>query len=162
MGKKALQIKAKLENVEEVKTSGPEFRWYLKFFCGNCGEVSDKWNYVSLSEPIPAQRGNAVNHFVMKCKLCSRVNSMSILEDSIKPYTGVNDQEQFQTIAIFDCRGIEPVDFSARQGWIAKAVNEGKEFTDVDLTEGEWVDYCDKIKEPVGIYEIEYKFVSVK
>ena len=156
----ALQMKATLENIGELKPSGAEFRWYLKFTCCNCGEASEKWNYVSLNESTPAQRGNAVNHFISKCKLCSRENSMSILEDSIKSFIA-NDQDKFQTIVIFDCRGIEPSDFSAREGWIAKTIN-GKEFTDVDLTEGEWVDYCDKIKEPVGIYEIEHKFERMK
>lgn len=160
MVKIALQMKATLENIGELKPSGAEFRWYLKFTCCNCGEASEKWNYVSLNESTPAQRGNAVNHFISKCKLCSRENSMSILEDSIKSFIA-NDQDKFQTIVIFDCRGIEPSDFSAREGWIAKTIN-GKEFTDADLTEGEWVDYCDKIKEPVGIYEIEHKFERMK
>lgn len=160
MVKIALQMKATLENIGELKPSGAEFRWYLKFTCCNCGEASEKWNYVSLNESTPAQRGNAVNHFISKCKLCSRENSMSILEDSIKSFIA-NDQDKFQTIVIFDCRGIEPSDFSAREGWIAKTIN-GKEFTDVDLSEGEWVDYCDKIKEPVGIYEIEHKFERIK
>ncbi|XP_076753155.1 CXXC motif containing zinc binding protein [Xylocopa sonorina] len=161
MVKIALQIKATMENVEELKSSGSEFRWYLKFTCNNCGEVSEKWNYVSLSISTPAQRGNAVNHFVSKCKLCSRENSMTILEDSIKSFVA-NDQNNFQTIVIFDCRGLEPCDFSAREGWIAKVVNDGKEFTDVDLSEGEWADYCVKIKEPVGIYGIEHRFERVK
>ncbi|XP_003692796.1 CXXC motif containing zinc binding protein [Apis florea] len=160
MVKIALQMKATLENIGELKPSGGEFRWYLKFTCCNCGEVSEKWNYVSLNESTPAQRGNAVNHFISKCKLCSRENSMNILEDSIKSFIA-NDQDKFQTIVIFDCRGIEPSDFSAREGWIAKTIN-GREFTDVDLSEGEWVDYCDKIKEPVGIYEIEHKFERMK
>ncbi|XP_043592132.1 CXXC motif containing zinc binding protein [Bombus pyrosoma] len=161
MVKIAFQIKATLENIEELQPSGTEFRWYLKFTCCNCGEVSEKWNYVSLSESIPSQRGNSVNHFASKCKLCSRENSMTILENSIKSFLA-NDQEKFQTIAIFDCRGLEPSDFSAREGWTAKAVNDGKVFTDVDLSEGEWADYCDKIKEPVGIYEIEHRFEKMK
>ncbi|XP_076247435.1 CXXC motif containing zinc binding protein [Calliopsis andreniformis] len=161
MVKIALQIKATLENIEEIKPSGPEFRWYLKFTCCNCGEVSEKWNYVSLSEFIPAQRGNAVTHFTSKCKLCSRDNSMTILEDSIKPFVAT-DHDKFQTIVVFDCRGLEPSDFSAREGWTAKAVDDGKEFTEVDLSEGEWADYCDKIKKPVGIYDIEHKFERIK
>ncbi|XP_012149328.1 CXXC motif containing zinc binding protein [Megachile rotundata] len=161
MVKIALQIKVTLENIQELRPSGPEFRWYFKFCCSNCGEVSEKWNYVSLNESIPAQRGNAVNHIVIKCKLCSRENSLTILEDSIKPYIA-DDQDKFQTIATFDCRGLEPTDFSAREGWIAKAIDDGKEFTDVDLSDGEWADYCDKIKEPVGIYQIEHKFARIK
>lgn len=86
---------------------------------------------------------------------------MTILEDSVKPLVAT-DQGKFQTIVIYDCRGLEPTDFSPREGWRAKAINDGKEFTDVDLTEGDWADYCDKIKEPVGIYEVEHRFERVK
>ncbi|XP_012259684.2 CXXC motif containing zinc binding protein [Athalia rosae] len=161
MVKVALQIKATLENVEELKPSGPDFRWYLKFTCGNCGEVSEKWNYVSESESTPSKRGNAVNHFVSKCKLCLRENTMTIIEDSSRSYT-TDDQGKFKTLAIFDCRGIEPSDFSAREGWVAKAIDGGKEFKDVDLSEGEWADYCEKIANPVGIYEIEHRFEKIK
>lgn len=161
MVKIALQVNATLENIEKLRPSGAEFRWYLKFTCSNCGEVSDKWNYVSLSESAPAQRGSAITHFLSKCKLCSRENSMTILEDSMKSFVAT-DQGTFQTIVVFDCRGFEPTDFSARDGWIANAVDDGKEFTEVDLTEGEWADYCDKIKQPVGIYDIEHRFERVK
>lgn len=160
MVKIGLQITAALEHVEELKPSGPEFRWYLTFTCNNCGEKTKKWNYVSLNESTPAQRGNAVNHFVNKCKLCARENSMTILEDSIKPY--VADGSEFQTIAIFDCRGLEPNDFWAKEGWIVKATDNGTEFTDVDLSEGMWADYCEKIKEPVEITDIKHRFERVK
>jgi hypothetical protein len=36
-----------------------------------------------------------------------------ILEDSIQPYTTA-DHENFKTIVIFDCRGVELVDFDFR------------------------------------------------
>ncbi|XP_012278860.1 UPF0587 protein C1orf123 homolog [Orussus abietinus] len=161
MVKIVVQIKATLENIEELRPSGPDFQWYFKFSCSNCGEVSEKWNYVSLTVSVPAQRGTAVNHFVSKCKLCARENSMSIIEDSIKSYLN-DDQEKFKTIVTLDCRGIEPCDFSAREGWVAKAIDNGTEFTEVDLSENQWADYCDKIKQPVGIYQIEHKFQRVK
>ncbi|XP_066591948.1 CXXC motif containing zinc binding protein [Prorops nasuta] len=161
MVKVALQIKVSLENIEELKTSGPEFKWYFKFCCSNCGEISKKWNYVLLNEFTNAQRGNAVNHFVSKCKLCSRENTMTILEDSIQNYTS-EDDGKFKTVATFDCRGIEPCDFSAREGWIAQTIDGGTEFTDVDLSEGTWADYCDKIKQAVTISDIEYKFSRIK
>lgn len=86
---------------------------------------------------------------------------MAIIEDSVGSFT-MDDQGQFKTIVVFDCRGIEPSDFSAREGWVAKAMDGGKEFTDVDLSEGEWEDYCDKIMEPVGIYEIQHRFERIK
>jgi hypothetical protein len=36
-----------------------------------------------------------------------------ILEDSIQVYTK-NDHESFKTIALFDCRGLELIDFDFR------------------------------------------------
>lgn len=161
MVKIALQIKAILENIEELKPAGREFSWCLKFTCSNCGEVSQKWNDVSLSEEFPEQHGKAVSHFVNKCKMCSRSNSATILEDSIKSY-GPDDNGEFKTIVAFDCRGMEPSSFWARNGWIAKTVDGGVTFNDVDLTDGDWADYCEKIKQPVSISEIEHKFVRVK
>lgn len=161
MVKIALKLKVTFENIEELKTSGESFRWYFKFKCCNCGEESEKWNYVSLNESIPATKGNTVNHFVSKCKLCSRENSMTIIEDSIKPFT-TDDQGKYKIVVVLDCRGLEPSDFSAREGWIAKAIDNGSEFTNVDLSEGEWAEYCDKINQPVGIYEIDHKFERIK
>lgn len=161
MVKIALEIKATLDSIEELKPDGPEFRWCLKFSCSNCHEKSEKWNYMSLSEEIPAQHSRDIYHFSVKCKLCSRVNTASIIADSIKSYTA-DDQGKLKTVVIFDCRGLEPCDFSARDGWIAKAVDNGKEFKDVDLSEGEWADYCDKTNQPVGVYEIEHNFQRIK
>lgn len=161
MVKIGLQIKATLENIEELKPNGSDFRWYFKFSCNNCGEVSEKWNYASLDESTPAQRGNAINHFISKCKLCSRENSMTIIEDSIKSYNS-DDQGKFKIIVCLECRGIEPCDYSPREGWIAKACNNGNVFTDIDLSDGEWVEYCDKINSSVGIYEIESRFERIK
>lgn len=62
---------------------------------------------------------------------------------------------------MFDCRGIEPVDFLPNKGWIAKAAESGTVFNDIDLSE-DWVDYDEKLSESVGIYEFESKFISVK
>ncbi|KAJ8687623.1 hypothetical protein QAD02_023419 [Eretmocerus hayati] len=162
MVKIGLRLKANLENVESLApSSSPDFRWYLKFACNNCGEVSTKWNYISLDEEIPAQTGHAVNHFVNKCKLCSRENSLNIIADTIDGLTA-DSTDQFKTVVVFDCRGLEPRDFSAREGWVVKAANGGKTFNDVDLGDGEWADYCDKTNQPVGVFEIEHRFERVK
>jgi hypothetical protein len=49
------------------------------------------------------------------------------------------------TIVKFDCRGLELVGFEAREGWMAKGDESGTVFEDIDLTEGEWVDYDAKV-----------------
>ena len=61
------------------------------------------------SSPLKGGRGSA--SLVAKCKMCSRENSIDIIQDSITPYDA---SESFKTIVVFDCRGIEPVDFSPR------------------------------------------------
>lgn len=68
----------------------------------------------------------------------------------------------FKPLVVFDCRGIEPVEFSPSKGWIAKAAESGTVFTDIDLSSGDWADYDEKLSESVGIYELESKFISVK
>jgi hypothetical protein len=35
-------------------------------------------------------------------------------------------------------------------------------FEDVNLEEREWVDYDDRQNQPVGIYEVEHKFINIK
>lgn len=47
-------------------------------------------------------------------------------------------------------------------GWIAEVEESGKKFNDVDLSEKEWVEYDDKLKQSVGIYEFESQFIKVK
>ncbi|XP_033329280.1 CXXC motif containing zinc binding protein [Megalopta genalis] len=161
MVKIALKIKATTENVEELRPSGPGFRWYLKLVCSNCREESDKWNYLSLSETVAAPKGHGVSHYVSKCKLCSRGNSITILGDLVKPFVA-RDQDSFQSIVVFDCRGLEPCDFWPRDGWTVKSVDDGTEFTDVDLTEGEWGEYCQKIDKSIWIYGIEFRLEKIK
>nr|XP_020843468.1 UPF0587 protein C1orf123 homolog isoform X3 [Phascolarctos cinereus] len=76
MGKIGLQLKATLENVTHLRPVGDDFRWYLKMKCGNCGEVSEKWQYIRLMDSVPLKGGRGSATMVQKCKLCSRDNSI--------------------------------------------------------------------------------------
>lgn len=83
MVKVGLQIRATLENVDELKTCHPNYDFSLKIKCSNCGEVSDKWHDLSESEHMNEDSRNQKGfNFYMKCKLCSRENSMDIVEGS--------------------------------------------------------------------------------
>lgn len=71
-----------------------------------------------------------------------------------------DDEGKFKTVIAFDCRGLELTAFDARDGW---AVRSGsKLFTDVDLSEKEWVEYNDIDNIPVEINGIESNFISLK
>nr|CAG4650610.1 EOG090X0HQJ [Sida crystallina] len=161
MVKIGLKIKANLENVTNFHAPGEDFRWYLKVKCGSCNEESDKWIYITRDESVEVKGGRGTANLVLKCKLCSRENNMDIIVDSVAPYND-EDQGKFKTMVKFDCRGMEPSDFSPRNGWSAEGLESGSKFTDIDLTEKEWADYDEKSKTTVGIYEIEHQFVREK
>lgn len=115
MGKMGLQISARMENVKQIEVCGPDFRWFIKTRCTNCGELSDKWQYVTVSETYEGRTGRSDCHMKAKCKGCSREVSLVILEDTIKPYMHNEDKEEdFQTIVVFEGRGIEIDDFEFR------------------------------------------------
>ncbi|NWI58270.1 CA123 protein, partial [Calyptomena viridis] len=179
-----LQLRATLENITRLRAEGQDFRWYLKvrsgaggtepssatpahvflvcvfqLKCGNCGEVSEKWQYLRLMDSAPLKGGRGSATMVQKCKLCSRENSIDILSQTIKPYNA-EDSEKFKTIVEFECRGLEPVDFQPQAGFAAEGAESGTPFNDINLLEKDWNDYDEKTKESVGIYEVTHKFVK--
>ncbi|XP_042104193.1 CXXC motif containing zinc binding protein isoform X3 [Ovis aries] len=146
MGKIALQLKATLENVTNLRPVGEDFRWYLKMKCGNCGEISEKWQYIRLmvtappttvstqtQDSVALKGGRGSASMVQKCKLCSRENSIEILSSTIKSYNA---------------------------GFAAEGVESGTVFSDINLQEKDWTDYDEKAQESVGIYEVAHQFVK--
>lgn len=80
MVKIGLQICATLENVEELKTCHPEYPFFIKIKCSNCGEESEKWHDLTENERVNEDSRNPEGfHFYAKCKLCNRENSIDIL-----------------------------------------------------------------------------------
>lgn len=156
----ALQFKANLENLTNVKPEGEDFRWYLKLQCQNCGEDTKDWIYMSLEESQAVKGSRGKVNFVSKCKLCGRENSMDIIKDSITEYT-IEDSNTFKTMVAFDCRGLEPFDFSPRVGFVADAVGSTLKFSDINLTEKDWSDYDEEAAVSVGIYEVTHQFVRL-
>lgn len=81
MVKIGLQICANLENVEELRTCHPDYAFFVKIKCSNCGEESDKWHDLTESERVGEDSRNPDGfNFYAKCKLCNRENSMDILK----------------------------------------------------------------------------------
>uniref|UniRef100_UPI00398F19CE CXXC motif containing zinc binding protein isoform X2 n=1 Tax=Pristiophorus japonicus TaxID=55135 RepID=UPI00398F19CE len=172
MVKFGLQFKATLENISKVRPDGEDFRWFLKvellfcvcvnvnLKCQNCGEVSDKWQYITLMDSVPLKGGRGSASMIQKCKLCSRENSIDILKDTITPYNA-EDSEKFKTIVHFECRGLEPVDFQPQAGFAAEGAESGTQFGEVNLQEKDWNEYDEKIHESVGIYEVMHQFVKI-
>ncbi|CAF0939312.1 unnamed protein product [Didymodactylos carnosus] len=166
MVKIGLQIKATLENITNFRIeSCNDFIWYLKLQCTHCKETSDMYHDINIqqSSAISGSRGEA--HFIMKCKFCSYENSLNVdvIQPSVQYTADDSDRHIFKTIVVFDCRGIEPIDWQPGDGWTCEGIESETKFKNIDLSENkEWTDYDEKSKQPVSINDIEHKFIKVR
>jgi len=97
-------------------------------------------------------------HFVWRCGTCKRESSAKFEKASPpQPYKEANGQ--FAPLVIIECRGLEFVGFDPKGVWRCVGVNSGSIFDDVDLNDGEWVDYDEKAALPVGVTGIECQWV---
>ncbi|ERN15390.1 hypothetical protein AMTRI_Chr05g68950 [Amborella trichopoda] len=161
-----LEIKGDLENLTNLQPQGgcddPNFSYYFKVKCGNCGELSQKETCVTLSETVQLPKSKGSANLVQKCKFCGRDGNIVMIPGRGKPLT-LEDSEsgKYVPLMMFDCRGFEPVGFSFRDGWAAESTS-GTKFGDIDLSEGEYVEYDEKGQYPVGISNVQERFVVVK
>ncbi|KAL8522168.1 hypothetical protein ACS0TY_012348 [Phlomoides rotata] len=163
-----LMICADLDNLTDFQPQGgcddPNFTYYFKLKCGNCGEVTQKETCISLNETVPSAKGKSDIHLAQKCKFCSRDGTICMATGRGRPLT----QEQAESgtyapLMLFDCRGYEPVDFVFGTGWKAESL-AGTKFNDIDLSPsaGDFAEYDEKGECPVMISNFRAKFDVVK
>lgn len=58
--------------------------------------------------------------------------------------------------------GVNNLRFLFQNSWAAEGLESGTKFSDIDLSDKEWVEYDEKAKNEVGIYEIEHQFSREK
>ncbi|KAJ0986528.1 hypothetical protein J5N97_004931 [Dioscorea zingiberensis] len=160
-----LTFTAELENLTNLQPRGgcddPNFTYCFKLKCENCGEVSQKETYVTMSEtvPIPNSRGTA--NLVQKCKLCGREGTIQMVPKHGEPLTLERSQkEEFAKLMVFDCRGFEPIEFSFGDGWVVESTS-GTKFN-ADLSGDDFAEYDEKGECPVGISNVQAKFKVAK
>eukprot|EP01126_Amoeba_proteus_P062493 TRINITY_DN8507_c0_g1_i2.p1 TRINITY_DN8507_c0_g1~~TRINITY_DN8507_c0_g1_i2.p1 ORF type:complete len:222 (-),score=50.34 TRINITY_DN8507_c0_g1_i2:193-768(-) len=148
-----LLVKADLENVEELIPTD-DTRWYMKFSCSQCGEKTDKMVYVTKKEEHNNPRGRGTTNLIYTCKFCKRESYVDIVPGSEKSY---KESGSFQCVVEFDCRGVTPVEYEPRAGWIVKCVGTTFE-EDVNLAD-DWADYDEEADNSVAVYGLVGKFV---
>ncbi|KAI8144325.1 hypothetical protein BJV82DRAFT_65517 [Fennellomyces sp. T-0311] len=157
--KLGLYLKADLENITNLKPVN-EYEWHFKIQCSSCRETDQNWISFNPHDTVEMSGSRGEANLVMRCKFCKRESSAQF-EPNVQAYSAEKNGK-FQKIATFDCRGLELVDFSPRDPWVAEGTESGTKFEDIDLTDGEWVEYDEKSGEPVGIAEIEVEFKKEK
>lgn len=61
-------------------------------------------------------------------------------EKTVKEGISAEDAE-FVTVAVLDCRGLEPVEWHLNDGFAVVANDSGTQFNQVSLAEGDWYEY---------------------
>ncbi|KAL7285112.1 hypothetical protein ACG7TL_000204 [Trametes sanguinea] len=151
-----LSIKADLENVTDLEPASDNFEYFFKVKCTSCNEEHPKMVSVNRVEEREVTSGKgSTAHFVWRCGLCKRESSAKF-DPSEKPKSYSADANgQLAPFLTIDCRGLEFVGFDPRGIWKCVGVDSGTVFPEVDLEEGEWVDYDEKASVPVGVSNFE-------
>ncbi|KAF8632535.1 hypothetical protein AX15_001751 [Amanita polypyramis BW_CC] len=150
-----LAIKVELENVTNLQPASDDFDYFFKVKCTSCNEEHPKWVSMNRKEEYEVSGGkNATAHFVWRCGLCKRESSAKFdLSVPVKPYTAENAQPR--QLLVMECRGLEFIGFDPNRGLWKCEGTKGNVFSEVDLSEGEWSDYDEKVALPVCISSIE-------
>ena len=154
MVKLEVQICATLENLTMLSLGAGD-DWHFKTKCTHCNENAENVIYFNCVEKTKIEGSKGEANFIAKCKLCERPGSIEYVNNSIKPYT---KSEQWQTIAVFECRNIEITEFVAGNEMKAQgSENDGDTiFDEIDLAnEPDWAGYDEKGDCAVGVYEFK-------
>eukprot|EP00026_Physarum_polycephalum_P020886 Phypoly_transcript_23773.p1 GENE.Phypoly_transcript_23773~~Phypoly_transcript_23773.p1 ORF type:complete len:166 (+),score=24.25 Phypoly_transcript_23773:36-533(+) len=153
MGKIFLCVQADLKGVGFKAPDDME--WYMKIKCMHCDLEFEKHIYVSAVEEHTV--GRATCNFLVKCKSCGRESTIDVVPQTQKPYNLEDSGSQVAMIC-FDCRGLDILEYQARDGFIATG-ESGTVWEEVDLSE-DWTEYDEKTKETVEITNITWELSS--
>jgi hypothetical protein len=67
-----------------------------------------------------------------------------------------------QVVTILCILPVRLLYFWLQDGWSAVAEDSGHVYPEVDFSEREWVEWDEKMKRSVGIYNVGHQFVRIK
>jgi len=152
-----LVCSAEVENVGRI-TVPDDHTYFLKLTCTTCRSEFPNAVGVSSDMVVEGIRGASVT-VQLKCKGCDRQHDITI-----QPFEAANawvpdSKNEWQRLATFECRGVDPVDCEVRDGFIV-AAEDGTKYDDVDLSD-EWMDVDEK-GIPVSVSAFKYKLTAHK
>ncbi|PNS18404.1 hypothetical protein CAC42_6221 [Sphaceloma murrayae] len=154
----ALALTAELQGVTELRpqdTENAPFYYTFKVQCTSCREIHPNWVSVSRFEKNEQSGSRGEANFVWRCKNCKREHTANMV-DAPKAYEAQSPPKA-KNIAVFDCRGLEFVEFKADGDWLATGTDSGTKFESIDLSEGDWYDYDEKAGDEVSIKDLKWE-----
>ena len=78
------------------------------------------------------------------------------IKDAPIPYA-LSSPPKIINIIEIDCRGLEFIEFKPDGEWLADGLESGTKFDGIDLSEGEWYEYDEKVTAEVSIKELKWQ-----
>ncbi|KAH6861138.1 hypothetical protein BKA58DRAFT_47491 [Alternaria rosae] len=154
----ALALKAELNGVTDLRPNDTEdtpFFYTFKVQCTSCREVHPNPVSVNRFEMNEQSGSKGEANFVWRCKNCKREHSANIT--AAPTSYEQSDPPKKTNILMFDCRGLEFVEFVAEGEFLATGTESGTKFSGIELPDGEWYDYDEKAGEEVSITNVEWE-----
>lgn len=110
-------------------------------------------------------RGKA--NYVYKCKMCERTGSVEYQINTCKLYMA-DKNEDWQTVASFDCRGCELIEFIPANGFGTLGIESNTPFGSlhgqepIEFDSGDWCAFDEPANEAVGVYGLKSRFIASK
>ena len=155
-----LYVKADMENCTDFGPMSPASHWWTLDLKQSDGDEERSGVSVSRSEEVEL-KGNTSEtaNFVMKWsekRYCS-INVVDV-KGLTRTVTAEDVENQvFVPLVGFECRGCEPTRWEPGGGYTCRST-KGVRFDDVDLGEGEWMDYDADHDLSVLIENVQHKF----
>eukprot|EP00796_Vickermania_ingenoplastis_P012161 gene12161-8365_t len=157
-----------IEEVEGVASIRPAENRILgiKFECGSCHEVGQKYVYVDPSETTETE-GGGVRHAAFKCSFCDVVITTNIISWGkhicAKATNGEEDEDDPESeedeggkLFTLDVRRGEPVELELDDQWVVEAQG-GALFEQVDLSQ-DWCEYDEASGKSVSLLGVSVVF----
>lgn len=155
----ALQIKATLENVEELRFP-EDHDWTLDLEKGN--EIVKKEVIVNRGDTAPVEGSKGDANLVLP-SLKANISIQDTLHKEVDGTYLAQDSGKWKTVMVMEARGVNIAEWHLTGPYKVISGNDGDRQTwaDVSLND-EWMEVNEKTSAPVRIHEIETQVVVYK
>merc|ERR1712060_398048 len=154
-----LCIKADLNGVKSIKVAGADSHTWA-FQVKNSTSDETKGCEVCCTDEVELVGSKGTANYA--CRFDGQVKQANLcviptLKGIIKAEYTAEDSGKFVPIVGFECRGLEPVGWEPRGGYVV-TTEGGTTFENVSLDEKEWYEYCERSGDSVEITSLEYEW----
>lgn len=129
--------------------------------CTSCNEKFPKEVGVCRTDEVLLEKQHGTANFCVKCKNCDRKGFITILPASTYKAFPNEDCMIKETIACFECRGLEILEVVMTDQFLVKVKDSATVFPDADFSDL-WAEYDDATSDLATVDEQKFDIVKTK